>query len=219
MAPRSSGVTATRWYRRAAQLPIRPVDRSAGASWRVVSSLPLWRCTAECGEIEYGELPVAYYPLPQRLSTQSCGDDAPDESPFRRARALRLDALRPTSTRSPSPCAAKSSVTSSRCATLPSTCGTRRAQDLRTGQRMPHRHDGSLPGRPTRRRHLLSWPGRETGSCIDLWTKTRPALLERRPAGSLRRPANANTASPRHCHPSDEPAAALRDRLGVDTGT
>jgi len=63
----------------------------------VVSSLPLWRCTAECGEIEYGELPVAYYPLPQRLSTQSCGDDAPDESPFRRARALRLDALRPTS--------------------------------------------------------------------------------------------------------------------------
>jgi hypothetical protein len=115
------------------------------------------RCgaAAECGEIEYGELPVAYYPLPQRLSTQSCGDDAPDESPFRRARALRLDALRPTSTRAPSPCAAKSSVTSSRCATLPSTCGTRRAQDLRTCQRMPHRHDGSLPGRPTRRRHLL----------------------------------------------------------------
>ena len=33
----------------------------------------------------------------------------------------------PTSTRAPSPCAAKSSATSSRCATLPSTSGTRRA--------------------------------------------------------------------------------------------
>jgi len=50
----------------AAQLPIRPVNWSAGAS---VLSMLLSRLTAEYGEIEYGELPAAYYPLPQRIST------------------------------------------------------------------------------------------------------------------------------------------------------
>jgi hypothetical protein len=43
----------------AAPLLIRPADRSGGASWRVVSPLPLSRFTAEYGEIEYGGLPVS----------------------------------------------------------------------------------------------------------------------------------------------------------------
>jgi hypothetical protein len=58
MAPMSSGVIAIRWYRLAAPLLIRRANRSGGASQRVVSPLPLLRCTAEYGEIEYGGLPV-----------------------------------------------------------------------------------------------------------------------------------------------------------------
>ena len=87
----------------------------------------------------------------------------------------------------------------------------------------PGRCDGAEPdASPPRRAQLMGLAralggGRRALGLINLVGRQQSGVAGRRDTYPF--PANANTASPGHCHPSDEPAAGPPDRLGVDTGT